>query len=56
METQRQSLEHSPCRQTDAFSKSKDSYVDLTVVSGFGQCVLIMTGLVMLGLAIAVFG
>jgi hypothetical protein len=36
--------------------ESNDSYVDLTVISGYGQGLLIVTGLVMLGIALAVFG
>jgi hypothetical protein len=36
--------------------KSKCSYVDLTVVSGYGQALLLVTGLIMLGVALAVFG
>jgi hypothetical protein len=31
-------------------------YVDLTVVAGYGQGLLIATGLVMLAIALAVFG
>jgi hypothetical protein len=41
------------------FSRSRvleKQYVDLTVVWGYGQGVLIVTGLVMLGIALAVFG
>ena len=36
--------------------KSKGAYIDLTVVSGFGQGLLLIAGLVMLGLVVAVFG
>lgn len=35
--------------------KPKDAWVDLTVVSGIGQALLILTGLAMLAIAIAVF-
>jgi hypothetical protein len=36
------------------FSKPKVFYADLTVVSGYGQCLLIVTGLAMLAIALAV--
>ena len=42
--------------ESDGFSQSHDDYADLTTVFDFGQGLLIFTALVMLGIAIAVFG
>jgi hypothetical protein len=50
------SLEQSPSPTATALGKAKQPYVDLTVVTDYVQGLLILAGVVMLWLALAIFG
>ncbi len=56
MAMQSGSLEQSPSPTATALGKAKQPYVDLTVVTDYVQGLLILAGVVMLWLALAIFG